>query len=145
MRHNDRIDGYLPYRALQGLNAAYIASQKPSRQCSCRFEPHRNLHCMPGSGQSKGISLPSTGFMYTHQLICLLLQNILLAVQPCILSYSSHSKNIFTSKFSGLGQGQSVRRGLLRARQQDRERLKQGESELKEEWGKRKERKKKKH
>lgn len=34
-----------------------FASQKPSRQCSCRIEPHRNLHCMPGPGWSKNISL----------------------------------------------------------------------------------------
>ena len=51
------IDGNLPYCVSTALEAAYIASQKPSRQCSCRIEPHRNLHCMPGSGQSKAISV----------------------------------------------------------------------------------------
>lgn len=50
------------------LTAAYIASQKPSRQCSCRIEPHRNLHCMPGSGQSKGSSLHLKAFSNMHQL-----------------------------------------------------------------------------
>lgn len=30
-----------------------IAIRKPSRQCSCRIQAHRNLHCMPGSGRVK--------------------------------------------------------------------------------------------
>lgn len=70
MRHIiDRIDEYLPFGAQEGyLTAAYIASQKPSRQCSCRIEPHRNLHCMPGSGQSKGSSLHLKTFSSMHQL-----------------------------------------------------------------------------
>lgn len=70
MRHIiDIIDEYLPFGAQEGyLTAAYIASQKPSRQCSCRIEPHRNLHCMPGSGQSKGSSLHLKTFSNMHQL-----------------------------------------------------------------------------
>jgi len=57
LRRIDKVDKYLPFWALVSyVTAAYIASQKPSRQCSCRIEPHRNLHCMPGSGQSKGLS-----------------------------------------------------------------------------------------
>lgn len=58
MRHIDRRVEYLPFGAHKGyLTDAYIASQKPSRQCSCRIETHRNLHCMPGSGQNKDLSL----------------------------------------------------------------------------------------